>query len=176
MRSPHIPLLPDVSFPLCVSVVKANILLRQDKFDRPFLLFLPTVDHLQSSLMFVLQLAKIGAATPPGGWSPPPGPSVVDGWRRDERTRDTPQSLPRALVSSAKPTTGVQVVRPAAPPLPRLAHSRCPQSGATPPQATLVRLAPFAREACARVRYPQRRLCLRQVGIDPPFIFDPPSL
>src|SRR5437588_3122071 len=54
-------------------------------------------------------------ATPPCGRSSPPGHAVVDGWRRDERTRDTPQSLPRALVSSAKPTTAIQVVRPAAP-------------------------------------------------------------
>ena len=45
----------------------------------------------------------------------PPGHAVVDGWRRDERTRDIPQSLPRSLVSSAKPTTGVQVVWPTAP-------------------------------------------------------------
>ncbi len=41
----------------------------------------------------------------------PPGRSVVNGWRRDERTRDIPQSLPRSLVSAAKPTTGIQVVR-----------------------------------------------------------------
>src|SRR5205823_3212267 len=68
--------------------------------------------------------------------------SRVDGWRRDERTRDTPQSLPRALVSSAKPTTGIQVERPAAPPMPQLAHSRCPQSGATPPQRAPVRFCP----------------------------------
>ncbi len=54
-------------------------------------------------------------ATPPCGRSSPPGHAVVDGWRRDERTRDTPQSLPRALVSAAKPTTAIQVVRPAAP-------------------------------------------------------------
>src|SRR5205809_5600526 len=52
---------------------------------------------------------------PPAKGASPPGHPVVDGWRRDERTRDIPQSLPRSLVSSAKPTTGVQVVRPAAP-------------------------------------------------------------
>src|SRR6266568_939071 len=75
-----------------LTCVNARILLRQDNFDRPFLLFLPTVDHLQGSLLFVLLLAKIDATTPPYGWSPPPGPSVVDGWRRDERTRDRPQS------------------------------------------------------------------------------------
>jgi hypothetical protein len=95
--------------------VNARILLRQDNFDRPFLLFLSTVDHLQGSLLFVLHEASIGVPTPPCGRSPPPGPSVVDGSCRDERTRDTPQSLLRALVSSAKPTTGVQVVRPATP-------------------------------------------------------------
>src|SRR5437588_5377890 len=79
---------------------------------------------------------------PPGGRSSPPGHPVVDGWRRDERPRDTPQSLLRALVSSAKPTTGVQVERPAAPPMPRLAPSGCPQSRATPPQTTQVRFCP----------------------------------
>src|SRR5437763_1435341 len=57
----------------------------------------------------------VNAAPPPCGRSSPPGHAVVDGWRRDERTRDTPQSLPRSLVSSAKPTTAIQVVRPAAP-------------------------------------------------------------
>src|SRR3989442_15861767 len=68
-------------------------------------------------------LSSVGSATradqrlttPPCSRSSPPGHAVVDGWRRDERTRDIPQSLPRSLVSSAKPTTGVQVVRPAAP-------------------------------------------------------------
>src|SRR5207247_1171247 len=58
---------------------------------------------------------QMDAPTPPCGGSSPPGRSVVDGWRRDERTRDIPQSLLCALVSSAKPTTGIQVVRPAAP-------------------------------------------------------------
>src|SRR5437764_12200876 len=53
---------------------------------------------------------------PPGGRSSPPGHPVVDGWRRDERPRDTPQSLLRALVSSAKPTTAVQVETTCRPP------------------------------------------------------------
>jgi len=53
--------------------------------------------------------------SPACGGPSPPGHPVVDGWRRDERTRDIPQSLPRSLVSSAKPTTGVQVVWPTAP-------------------------------------------------------------
>ena len=47
----------------------------------------------------------------PAKGASPPGRSVVDGSCRDERTRDIPQSLPRSLVSSAKPTTGIQVVR-----------------------------------------------------------------
>src|SRR5262249_27379272 len=38
----------------------------------------------------------------------PPGRSVVDGWCRDERAKDRPQSLPRSLVSAGKPTTGIQ--------------------------------------------------------------------
>src|SRR5207249_4304480 len=42
----------------------------------------------------------------------PPGRTVVNGWRRDERTTDIPQNHLGSLVSSAQPTTGVQVVRP----------------------------------------------------------------
>src|SRR6266702_2852191 len=135
-------------------IVNARILLRQDNFDRPFLLFLPTVDHLQGSLLFVLLLAKIDATTPPYGWSPPPGPSVVDGWRRDERTRDRPQSkleCARLVCQAYHRHPGSTTSRP---PRPRLAHSRCPQGRAAPPQATPVRLVPFESLACARVRYP----------------------
>jgi hypothetical protein len=54
-------------------------------------------------------------SSPPGGGPSPPGHPVVNGWRRDERPRDRPQRLLCSLVSSAKPTTGVQVVGPAAP-------------------------------------------------------------
>src|SRR6266568_556978 len=139
------------AYPTCVN---ARILLRQDNFDRPFLLFLPTVDHLQGSLLFVLLLAKIDATTPPYGWSPPPGPSVVDGWRRDERTRDRPQSkleCARLVCQAYHRHPGSTTSRP---PRPRLAHSRCPQGRAAPPQATPVRLVPFESLACARVRYP----------------------
>src|SRR6266567_5326593 len=78
--------------------------------------FFPTVDHLQGSCSRLFCRSRsMDAAPPPCGRSSPPGRSVVDGWRRDERTRDIPQSLPRSLVPSAKPTTGVQVVRSAAP-------------------------------------------------------------
>ncbi len=59
---------------------------------------------------------KRGAgSSPPCGGPSPPGHPVVNGWRRDERPRDRPQRLRCSLVSSAKPTTGVQVVGPAAP-------------------------------------------------------------
>jgi hypothetical protein len=58
---------------------------------------------------------QIGAVAPPCGRPSPPGHAVVNGWRRDERPRDIPQSHLRPLVSSAKPTTAVQVVWPAAP-------------------------------------------------------------
>src|SRR6266702_7287441 len=69
--------------------------------------------------------------TPPRGKPSPPGRAVVNGSCRDERTRDIPQSHPRTLVSSAKPTTGIQVVWLPTPPVPRLAHSGCPQSRIT---------------------------------------------
>lgn len=67
--------------------------------------------------MFAIDHWSACAVVPhsPCGRSSPPGQAVVNGGRRDERPRDTPQSLPRPLVSSAQPTTAVQVVRPTAP-------------------------------------------------------------
>ncbi len=47
----------------------------------------------------------------PAPGTSPPGRTVVAGSCRDERPRDIPQSLPCSLVSAAKPTTGIQVVR-----------------------------------------------------------------
>ncbi len=96
--------------------VNARVILRRNNFD-PLVrwLFLSTIDTLQSSLSRLLCHTADRTATPPCGRSSPPGHAVVNGWRRDERTRDILQNLPRSLVSSAKPTTGVQVVRPAAP-------------------------------------------------------------
>src|SRR2546421_6563633 len=97
--------------------VNACVIVRRNKFDPP--LFSPfsysqlTTSKVHSHVCSATQ--QMDAATPPCGRSSPPGHSVVDGWRRDERTRDRLQNLPRSLVSSAKPTTGVQVVRPAAP-------------------------------------------------------------
>ena len=46
----------------------------------------------------------------PAKGASPPGRSVVDGSCRDERTRDIPQCVPRSLISTGKPTTGIQVV------------------------------------------------------------------
>ncbi len=126
---------------VCV-IVNACVILRRDNFDHPFVLCFLPVTNLQGSLSHLFCTEQMDATTPPCGGSSPPGRSVVDGWRRDERTRDILQSHPRSLVSSAKPTTGVQVVRPVAPPMPRLAHSRCQQSRASPPQATTVRCFP----------------------------------
>src|SRR5437588_2992199 len=80
---------------------------------RPFSVSQVTISKVLSLVGAATQ--PVHAAPPPCGRSSPPGHAVVDGWRRDERTRDTPQSLPRSLVSSAKPTTAIQVVRPAAP-------------------------------------------------------------
>jgi hypothetical protein len=59
----------------------------------------------------------------PAKGASPPGRAVVNGSCRDERTRDIPQSHPRSLVSAAKPTTGIQVVRTFRPRMPQLAHS-----------------------------------------------------
>ena len=95
--------------------VNACVILRRDNFDHPFVLCFLPVTNLQSSLSRLFCHTTDRCGPPPCGRSSPPGHAVVDGWRRDERTRDIPQSLPRSLVSSAKPTTGVQVVRSAAP-------------------------------------------------------------
>ncbi len=97
--------------------VNACVNLRRNKFDPPLF---STCSYSQLTTSKVpahvcAATQQMNAATPPCGKSSPPGHAVVDGWRRDERTRDILQSLPRSLVSSAKPTTGVQVVRPAAP-------------------------------------------------------------
>jgi hypothetical protein len=97
--------------------VNACVNLRRNKFDPP-LFSTCSYSQLTTSKVHAHVCAatqQMNAATPPCGKSSPPGHAVVDGWRRDERTRDILQSLPRSLVSSAKPTTGVQVVRPAAP-------------------------------------------------------------
>ncbi len=97
--------------------VNACVLVRRNKFDPP--LFSPfSYSQLTTSKVHAHVCSateQMDAAPPPCGRSSPPGHSVVDGWRRDERTRDRLQNLPRSLVSSPKPTTGVQVVRPAAP-------------------------------------------------------------
>src|SRR5205823_9854617 len=58
-------------------------------------------------------------------------------------------------------------VRPAAPPRPRLAHSRCPQSGASPPQATQVCFAPLGRRGSRQSEMTPTPTMLRQQKIDP---------
>jgi hypothetical protein len=79
------------------------------------------------------RLALLGVIAPSCGRPSPPGQAVVNGWRRDERPRDTPQSLPRPLVSSSKPTTTCPGRMACRPRTPRLAPSGCPQSRAAPP-------------------------------------------
>jgi hypothetical protein len=104
-------------FRSCESGVNACVILRRNNFDPPlsysFSYSQLTTSKIHAQVCSATQ--QMDAATPPCGRSSPPGRSVVDGRRRDERTRDIPQSLLCALVSSAKPTTGIQVVRPAAP-------------------------------------------------------------
>jgi len=107
-----------------VECVNACAILRPDTFDASVVLFIPGVDTLQGTCsdLFDRSTRLMHSPSPAKGASPP-GRSMVDGWRRDERTRDIPQSLPRSLVSSAKPTTGIQVVHAFRPLLPQLAHS-----------------------------------------------------
>ena len=96
--------------------VNASVILRRDNFDHPFDLNFLLVDFLQGSHSHLSSYTQdLDIPTPPCGRPPPPGRSVARGWRPDGRTRDIPQSLLCALVWSAKPTTGIQVVRPAAP-------------------------------------------------------------
>ena len=104
-----------LSIPAPAQLVNACVNLRRDNFDHPCVLCFLPVANLQSSHSRLFCHTTDRCGPPPCGRSSPPGRSVVDGWRRDERTRDIPQSLPRSLVSSAKPTTGIQVVRSAAP-------------------------------------------------------------
>src|SRR2546426_10721674 len=103
----------------------------------PFSVSQVTISKVLSSVGATTQ--QVNAAPPPCGRSSPPGHAVVDGWRRDERTRDTPQSLPRALVSSAKPTTAVQVVRPAAPSTASTRSLRMPTEQGRPARDSAIR-------------------------------------
>src|SRR5713101_7464167 len=102
--------------------------------------FLSNGDNLRGSLFRLpCHAENQRSTTPPCGRASPPGHAVVDGWRRDERTRDTPQSLPRALVSSAKPTTTVQVVRSAAPSTASTRSLRMPTEQGHPARDSTIR-------------------------------------
>jgi len=122
----------------------------RNNFDPPVIcLSKLTISKVHSHICSETQ--QIGAATPPCGRSSPPGRSVVDGWRRDERTRDIPQSLLRALVSSAKPTTGIQVERPAAPSTASTRSLQMPtEQGLSTPSDT-GSLRALRQECCARM-------------------------
>src|SRR5947209_4219913 len=61
------------------------------------------------------------------------------GAETSERGIDTPQSLPRALVSSAKPTTAIQVVRPAAPSTASTRSLRMPTEQGRPARDSAIR-------------------------------------
>jgi hypothetical protein len=72
----------------------------------------------------------------------PPGRSVVDGSCRDERTRDIPQCVPRSLISTGKPTTGIQVVRAFGP---RCLNSLTPDAHRAGPLHPIAGLAEVTR-------------------------------
>src|SRR5579875_1052648 len=64
--------------------------------------FIAKMTHLQGFLLRLFWLSRRVQRPPhPATGASPPGHPVVDGWRRDERTRGIPQSHLRALVSSA---------------------------------------------------------------------------
>src|SRR6266699_2342719 len=137
---------------------------------RPFSVLQVTISKVLSSVGATTQ--QVNAAPPPCGRSSPPGHAVVDGWRRDERTRDTPQSLPRSLVSSAKPTTAVQVVRPAAPTASTRSLRMPTEQGHSALDSQKPTLAEGLSAAPGEVD-PTTPTTVRQPKIDPPFIFDP---
>jgi hypothetical protein len=154
--------------------VNARVILRRNNFDPPAH-SLSKSDNLQGSAFRLLcHQSDLAMRPPPAKGASPPGHPVVNGRRRDERTRGTPQSQRRPLVSSARPTTAVQVERTFRPPLPRLAHSRCPQSRASPPPLRRPERRFAQRQhSCARVRCTQRRCGLRQLTCDP--LLSPPA-
>ncbi|TMB81867.1 MAG: hypothetical protein E6J48_07500 [Chloroflexi bacterium] len=96
----------------------------------------------------------------------------MNGWRRDERPRDTPQKPPRALVSSAKPTTAVQVVRPAAPTASTRSLWMPTEQGHSALDSHKPTLAEGLSATPGEVD-PTTPTIARQPKSDPPFIFDP---
>src|SRR6266568_5833643 len=120
--------------------VNACVILRPNNFDPPCD-FLSKVDTLQDShSVFEPHSSSVRLPHPAKGASPP-GHAVVDGWRRDERTRDTPQS---SCMRSSRLPSLPQLSRSydLPPPRPRLAHSGCPQSRAAPPLTPTIRCWP----------------------------------
>src|SRR3989442_4275646 len=135
----------------------------------PFSVSQVTISKVLSSVGAATQ--PVNAATPPGGRSSPPGHALVDGWRRDERTRDTPQSLPRALVSSAKPTTAFQVLRSASPSTASTRSLRMPTEQGRPARDSTIRcwLMPSVLRQDGSTPTPT---IVRQDRFDPLFMVD----
>ena len=107
-----------------VECVNACAILRPDTFDASVVLFIPGVDTLQGTcsdlfdrstrLMHSPPLRKARLHLDALWWTAAP---------RRANERYTSEPAPRSLVSSAKPTTGIQVVHAFRPLLPQLAHS-----------------------------------------------------
>jgi hypothetical protein len=121
--------------------VNAGVILRRNNFD-PLLIFSPRMTTYRV-LRSVCAATRVNqrCGPPPAKGASPPGHTVVDGFCRDERTRGIPQSHLRArLVCQAYHRHPGRTRL--SPPLPRLAHSRCPQSRAAPPQVRRSLLLP----------------------------------
>src|SRR5712692_147288 len=152
------------------ATVNARVLLRPDNFDPPVISF-----QRERSPRFSLRLI----CYPEGRDGHPTLRQVVSTWTccggrlapRRANEGYTAEPL-RALVSSAKPTTAIQVVRPAAPTastrslLMPTEQGHCALDSHKPTLAEGLSAAPGEVD-------PTTPTTVRQPKIDPPFIFDP---
>jgi hypothetical protein len=130
--------------------VNACVILRRNNFD-PLLIFSPRMTTYRVLRSVSTATKANQRCPPPATGASPPGHPVVDGWRRDERTRGIPQSHLRALVSPVASTRSLQVPT---------------EQGRSTPGASWVAAA-HRQHCCARVRAPQRRCGVRQLTFDP---------
>ena len=151
--------------------VNACVILRPNNFDPPCDC-LSNVDTLQDShSVFQPHSSSVRLPYPVKGASPP-GHAVVDGWSRDERTRDTPQS---PCVRSSRLPSLPQLSRlytPFAPTASTRSLRMPTEQGHSALDSHKPTLAEGLSAAPGEVD-PTTPTTVRQHKIDPPFIFDP---
>jgi len=146
--------------------VNAGVILRRNNFD-PLLIFSPRMTTYRV-------LRSVCSATRANQRCAPTCERCVSTWtscggrlaprRANERYTAEPSARARLVCQAYHRRPGRTRLSP---PLPRLAHSRCPQSRASPPQVRRGWLLTNASDLRARVRSPQRRVGLRQLTCDP---------